>query len=144
MPTIRNTTLTLTTGFLLVALCGCAGDGRKPTYAVRGQVFDAKKKPATGALVVFHPVTADANHPARPSATVDAEGNYALTTYVTGDGAPAGEYAITIVWPPPRKSPFEPAGGDQLQGKLSRPENSPHKFTVESKPDQVVPAITLP
>jgi len=139
-----RTFIPLAFGFVFLALLGCSGDGKKATYTVRGQVFDAKKKPATGAMIVFHPVNPDPKDPAKPSATVDEQGNYTLTTYVTGDGAPAGDYTITIVWPPPRKTPFEPAAGDQLQGKLAQPENSPHKFTVETKPDQVVPAITLP
>ena len=53
-------------------------------------------------------------------------------------------YVITVVWPTPKKTPFDPDGGDQLKGALSRPEKSQHKFTVEKKPDQEVPAITLP
>ncbi|AMV30396.1 hypothetical protein VT84_38745 [Gemmata sp. SH-PL17] len=80
----------------------------------------------------------------RVIARTDEQGNYALTTYAEGDGAPAGDYIITITWPVPKKTPFEPEGGDQLAGKLAKPERSPHKFTVSKQSDQEVPVITLP
>lgn len=132
----------LAIGVLLAA--GCGGPRQKATYPVRGRVVGAGNEPAAGALVTFHPVAADPADPARPTGTTDAGGNYALTTYSTGDGAPAGEYVITVVWPPPRRTPFEPAGGDRLGGKLASPDKTPHKYTVEARPDQDVPPITLP
>jgi len=133
--------LVLAAGLFCVAGCG---DGRKPVYTVRGKVFAADKKPATGATVTFNPTNPDPKDPHKPVGKVDEQGNYTLTTYTEGDGAPAGEYVITVIWQTPKKSPFEGEGGDKLGGKLARPEQSPHKFTVEKKPDQEVPAITLP
>ena len=132
----------LALGILLVA--GCGGSGRKPVFTVRGKVLTADKKPAAGALVTFHPVAAAPKDTERPSGHVDEQGNYQLTTYLENDGAPAGDYAVTIVWPVPRKTPFEPEGPDRLGGKFARPETSPHMFTVKPRPDQDLPAITLP
>jgi hypothetical protein len=128
---------------LLVFASGCK-DGRKSVYTVRGKVLTADKKPATGVMVTFHPANPDPQDPARPIGKVDEQGNYALTTYFENDGAPAGDYTITIVWPTPKKAPFQPEGPDKLGGKFLRAENSPYKFTVEKKPDQEVPTITLP
>jgi len=138
-----RTRVALLLAALLLATSGC-GDGRKRVYKVRGQVFAANKKPAAGAMVTFNPVKPDPNDPARPIGKVDEQGNYVLTTYVEGDGAPEGEYVITITWPVAKKTPFDPEGPDRISGKLARPESSPHKFTVEAKPDQEVPPITLP
>jgi hypothetical protein len=52
-------------------------------------------KPVAEAAIVFHPVHADA-HAVRPVATTDAEGRFSLTTVETGDGAPPGEYVVTV------------------------------------------------
>ena len=38
----------------------------------------------------------------RPHATVEADGSYHLTTFVTRDGAPVGDFAVTVIWPGPR------------------------------------------
>jgi hypothetical protein len=92
---------TVAAGLLLGALsvglisgCGKAEPEREAVHPVSGKVlFDGK--PAAGAFVVFHPAERDKFPP--PTATVDAQGNYSLSTYVTGDGAPAGEYTVTAV-----------------------------------------------
>ncbi len=128
---------------LLLCTTAC-GNGKKPTYTVRGQLLDAAKKPAAGAIVTLQPETPDPKDAARPIGVVDDQGNYTLTTYTTGDGAPEGSYVITIIWPPLRRTPFDPAGGDQLKGKLDRPEKSSYRYTVERKPDQEIPVIILP
>jgi hypothetical protein len=127
-----------------VWLCAGCGDGRRAVYPVRGKVLTANQKPATGAMVTFHPVTPDPKDAARPVGKVDEQGEYRLTTYTENDGAPAGAYTVTIIWPTPKKAPFEPDGPDKLGGKFARPESSPHKVTVEAKPDKEVPTISLP
>ena len=127
----------------LAALASSCSNGRKPVFPVHGQVLDASRKPAVGALVIFHPVNADPKDPLKPLGKVDESGRFALTTYVAGDGAPAGDYTITLTWPTPKKTPFDPEGGDQLQGRYAKPERSTQRFTVESKPDNEVPTIQL-
>lgn len=78
-----------------VALPACSdSEVRLPVYPVTGQV-KLPSGPATGALVVFHPKNGDLNAP-RPNGNVDAQGRFTLTTYEAGDGAPAGEYAVTV------------------------------------------------
>jgi hypothetical protein len=129
---------------LILALLAssCAG-GRKPVFPVRGQILDAGKKPAVGALVIFHPVPADLKDPTKPVGRVREDGTFSLTTYKEGDGAPQGEYVITITWTPPKKSPFDAEGKDQLTGRYANPERSSLRFTVEKKPDNEVPTIAL-
>lgn len=125
------------------ALLACSCSGRKPVFTVRGQVLDAGGKPAAGAVVVFHPVAGGDKEVLKPVGRVDEKGNFTLTTYAEGDGAPAGEYAVTVTWPAPRRTPLDPEGGDRLQGRYANPETSKVRFTVESKPDQEVPTIRL-
>src|SRR4051812_645519 len=79
--------------------CGGAAPGPpRPVSPVRGSGLGAGK-PAVKALVIFHPLNdADAKAP-RPTGEVAADGSFALSTHTTGDGAPAGEYAVTVLWP---------------------------------------------
>jgi hypothetical protein len=77
----------------LVAGCGAAG--RVPVFPVQGQVL-FNGKPAAGAQVVFHPAGKTGSDALRPTAQVDADGKFTLTTFTSGDGAPAGEYEVTV------------------------------------------------
>jgi hypothetical protein len=122
----------------LLALAGCSG--RKTVYPVRGEVRDARGKPATGALVFFHP---RATQEEKPVGKVNEQGEFQLTTYTEKDGAPAGEYVLTLVWPTPKKTPFDSEGGDQLRGTMAKPETSKVTFTVEATSENRVPTITL-
>jgi hypothetical protein len=86
------------------ALLGCAGcgSGHPPVYPVRGKVL-VDDKPAARAVVFFHPLGADGapelgTEVRRPFAIVNPDGSFQLTTYQANDGAPAGKYAVTIVW----------------------------------------------
>ena len=46
----------------------------------------------------FHPRGAAAGT-FRPFATVQPDGSFQPGTYLATDGIPAGEYAVTVVWP---------------------------------------------
>lgn len=128
----------------LLLLSGC-GKRLKPAYPVSGKVFvGADKKPATGAFVVFHPVKTDDGDVVRPMAEVDDEGRFALTTRKANDGAPAGDYTITIVWHGKRKSLFEPEEDDRFEGAYADPKASNFRFTVHAGPNNEVPVIELP
>ena len=78
----------------LVAGCSQGEPTRRDVFPVTGQVT-YQGRPAAGAWVVFHPKAADANYP-QPKAQVDAQGNFVLSTYAPQDGAPAGDYAVTV------------------------------------------------
>ncbi len=82
---------------MLVLVSGCSQQSAAPpvpVHPVTGQVtFNGK--PAVGAAVVFHAKAADGQFPA-PRAYTDSQGNYALSTFNGQDGAPAGEYAVTV------------------------------------------------
>jgi hypothetical protein len=121
----------------------CGGPGRKPVFPVRGQIVDRNHKPAAGAQVIFHPADPNYGDLNKPVGKADDKGAFTLTTYTEGDGAPEGEYAVTVTWAPPKRTPFAPEGGDLLKGSMARPEASKICFTVK-RGDNEVPAITLP
>jgi hypothetical protein len=85
----------------VVALtCSSCGAGRETVYPVTGQVF-FEGKPAQGAVVVLHPA-ANANPSAlHPQGTVGTDGTFRLTTYRKHDGAPPGDYEVTVTWTRP-------------------------------------------
>jgi len=84
--------------FFLSAGCG---DSSKPaTVPATGSVTYKKTKPAAGALIVFHPTdpALEKKIGGKPFATVKEDGTYVLTSYAEGDGAPEGEYGVTVQW----------------------------------------------
>lgn len=118
----------------LVALCALAGCGgapdRVPVYPAGGSLAH-DGKPAVGAIVILHPAD-PASAPIKPRGKVKADGTYRLTTYDTGDGAPAGAYAVTVYWPRP-PAPGQPDnddGPDRLGGRHLRPDQPVARVTV--------------
>jgi hypothetical protein len=96
---------------IVVLACNACGRGdRKAVVPVEGQVL-FENKPAQYALVVFHPVGGAPGAP-RPTGRVGADGTFTLTTYDAGDGAPPGEYDVTVEWLLTTGSKSNPAGYD--------------------------------
>ena len=138
-------------GLMLLALTGLSCSRGKPLYPVNAQVF-FDNRPATGALVVLHPVDDPSPAAIRPSGYVDEGGNVKLTSFISstramGDGAPVGEYVVTIVWLPTdvkehlSKHPNTPLP-DKLKGRYSQPEKSTLRATVQPQPT-TLPKIDL-
>lgn len=87
---------------LFLMALGCEkGQQRKPVFPVSGQVT-FKGTPMAGAMIGYHPLGDPDPRAVRMQATAGKDGRYTLTTYVAGDGAPTGEYAVTLYWPGPR------------------------------------------
>jgi hypothetical protein len=81
----------------LAPAVGC-GDGRLDVAPVRGRVtFGGQGVPR--AVVIFHPGAEAAEElgKMRPFAYADSDGNFEIKTYVDGDGAPPGEYRVSII-----------------------------------------------
>jgi hypothetical protein len=135
--TIRSTLPLVVAAALAVLVPACSKGGQKPVFPVKGEVR-FKTKPAEGALVVFHPVDGD-DDPNKPRATVGADGSFELTTYNANDGAPAGEYVVTVRWPAPKKTPFDGEGGDRLGGRYANPKTSKIRFTIGQETTQLPP-----
>lgn len=117
---------------------GCSGDdGHKATFGVTGAVL-VDGKPAEHATVVFHPVGATGPDVVKPRGTVGADGSFKLTSYDGYDGAPAGDYQVTVeLWLAAAKPDQPPT--NRLNAKFSRPETSGLKATVTKGPTKLEP-----
>lgn len=122
--------------FLLGGVTGCdPQDKRKPVYPVTGKIL-IDNRPTKDVVISFHPIEEVKNPKAlRSLTTTDADGTYKLTTYVTHDGAPTGEYVVTVYWPGkvPPGSPIGEVGPDQLKGKYADPTTSKLRATVREQ-----------
>lgn len=121
----------------LLALAGC-GESKPATVPVAGRVT-LNGQPAAGALVVFHPRDKGRENDPKPLATAADDGTYALTTFEDKDGAPAGEYGVTVVWLVKGKAAKftigDGGGGtDKLGGRYGNPQQP--KLTASVKPGQ--------
>jgi hypothetical protein len=80
----------------LCALAGCGREERLKVCPVQGKVL-VVGTPAGNASVFFYPCDPAQQHIS--TATTAPDGTFWLTTFVSGDGAPEGEYDVTVVWP---------------------------------------------
>jgi hypothetical protein len=115
---------------------GCGGGG-SPTAPFAGQVF-VQGQPAVGAAVMFYPLSPA--EPRRiPTAVVEPDGSFRLTTLSAYDGAPPGEYAVSITWSDSRREDGETlTGPDRLRLRYAAPISSGLKATV--RPGRNAPA----
>jgi len=125
---------TYTVCFILLTAMGCGKQDRPPVFPVSGQVT-WKGAPATGATIVFHPGGNRDPKSIRSHAVVGLDGNYRLTTYASQDGAPTGEYVVTIFWPGKRDAGVPDDGTDsgipdQLKGAYRDPLATKLRATV--------------
>ncbi len=98
------------------------------------------KTPLVGAQIRLHPRGMTLPDEATPSATVQADGTFALTTFTKGDGAPAGDYVVTVQWFQVAKDGS--VGGNSLPKRYASPTTSPLSVTIrEGKND--LPPITF-
>jgi hypothetical protein len=78
--------------------CGSKAKTSQPQYPVHGKVTSAGQ-PAVGAFVVLHPITQEQPPESPPRGIVEQDGSFGVGVLRKDDGAPAGEYAVTIIWP---------------------------------------------
>ena len=115
---------------MLATLVGCGSDdSRTPTYPTSGTIA-RQGKPAAEVLVRFHPA-----QPAGEIATIttrtDESGHYSLSTYLADDGAPAGDYVVSILWNAP---PEADEGGDPESNPKPRPTRLPATLAAFTDP----------
>lgn len=125
----------------LTSGCGKSEPERLAVHPVTGQVT-FQGKPAAGAFVVFHAKTDKDKFPP-PTAQVDKQGNFKLGTYSREDGAPAGEYAVTVVLRPTveKNGEFE-QGPNLLPPQYSKPDTTKLNIHVADGANTVPLKIT--
>lgn len=116
IPLPRTASILVVVG-LFTAGCGSSNPTTVKLYPVRGTLHTADGKAAAGATVTFHS-TGGAKLAPAPFGIVGGDGTFRITSVSTADGAPAGTYAVTVVWRPvfPADVPE-----DKLKGKYADP-----------------------
>lgn len=126
-----------------IGLVGC-GDGRPKAVPAGGTVRYKGKEIPVGALVVFHPTDAarEKQIGGKPFGKVKEDGTFKLTTYASEDGAPEGEYGVTVEWRASTEegkfqlsSEGSAAPPNKLQGRFSDPNKPFTKVTVKAGGD---------
>ncbi len=119
---------------------GHGGPERLPVFPLTGTLV-IEGQPAAGAAIVLYPE--DESISARPRASVGDDGTFAVTTYEPGDGAPPGEYKVTVEW---RRPPDGHAGGGDdlpppnvLPAAYSNPRTTPLVVAVEETENDFPP-----
>jgi hypothetical protein len=132
-------------GFLLalaaVALSAAACSKKQvPVYPVRGSV-SFEGKPATKAVVVLRALTDSGPVTNVPHGEVGPDGTFVIGTFSAADGAPAGEYAVTITWPEVKVDPEtrDRTESDRLEGRYRDPKESKWKVRIVEGNNQIGP-----
>ena len=102
-------------------------------YAVEG-IISVNGAPAQNVNVAFHPLNGDVNAFC-PVGRTDSKGIFHLTTNSCADGAPAGEYNVTFVWPDASIEIDEcecpdPLIHDRFKGLYATADQSGYRVTV--------------
>jgi hypothetical protein len=108
---------------------GVSTASRKPTYPVQGKVY-FEGSPVPQAYVAFTLIDPKETRPTRAEGVAEADGSFTLTTYRANDGAPAGDYTVTVVWRRPFYDPAGRVGPNLLPEKYAKPDTSGLKATV--------------
>jgi len=140
--TVRAWVIGTTLGALL-ALSGCST--KAGLNQVRGKVL-YEGQPAVGAKVIFHPKDHSDPQALRPCGFVAEDGSFTLSSHEPGDGAPAGDYVVIVVWPDKsgegRGPDIKQPSRDRLRGAYSNPEK-PLLQTCVANGDNDLPAFEL-
>ena len=126
---------------LVLFTTGCGQSDQLPVHPARGQVL-LEGKPIPHAIVVFHPVKAPEKSQPQPRALVQDDGTFVLETYGTKDGAPEGEYAVTIEWWLSEKRSDDAPPSNRLPARYARAETSGLRARIEAGENQI-PTIRL-
>ena len=129
---------------LLGCIVGCSSGAKGPVcYPVQGKVT-SNGKPLADAMVVLHRIGGDVEGNQKPVAYAGADGSFSLTTFNQNDGAPPGEYAITVELRALQMGGEEPvrSGPNTLPPQYAKPGTSKLKYTVVEGENQI-PAIDI-
>ncbi|WP_437226139.1 hypothetical protein SH661x_004429 [Planctomicrobium sp. SH661] len=129
--------------FTLCLLIGCSKEKGPACYPVQGQVF-LDQKPLADAMIEFHPIQSPDTHFPHPIAATNAQGRFQLTTLKLNDGAPPGDYAITVSLQElvPDGDEMVRKGRHLLPARYRDPARSELKYTVINGKNEV-PALNV-
>lgn len=111
---------------------GASTAKRKPTHPVRGSAF-FEGAPMVGAVITLtNEKDLPPTKPTRAFGVVEADGSFKLSTYQAFDGAPVGEYLISLTWREASKT-----GPSMLPERYNTPATSGLRVTVSAGTNNV-------
>ncbi|MBM3965148.1 MAG: carboxypeptidase regulatory-like domain-containing protein [Planctomycetes bacterium] len=130
-------TVGITIAIALLAVSGCGGGERRvPVFKTSGSVVRADGSAVPNALVVLHATGAASSVP-KPRGTTDDQGRFQLTTYEVDDGAPVGQFTVTVEqWI--RDDPNLPPS-NHLVATLAKPESSGLQASITQGANEIPP-----
>jgi hypothetical protein len=123
---------------LILPVFGCSrgSTDRVAVHPVQGAI-QFRGQPMEGAFVSLHPKSATDGVPT-PRATVAKDGTFTVTTYNGNDGAPEGDYVVTVQWYRPVRVGNDLVGGPNvLPAKYASVQTSDVKIRIASGENQL-------
>jgi hypothetical protein len=118
--------------FVATSCVSCSSGGSVPLHPVRGQIL-YKGRAVQGAMVVLHPLEQQHAGLPKPLGYTDSEGRFSLTTERPGDGAPSGDYAVTVeLRERTRVGAEKVKARNLLPSRYAKPQSSSLRFRVEA------------
>jgi hypothetical protein len=119
---------------VMASLTGCQKAPPPQAFRVEGRLF-IDNNLASHACIAFHPVDHEKSQGRCPVAMTKQDGSFELTTYTLHDGAPEGDYAVTVTWLYNSILVDECEGldllqHDRLRGKYADPQTSTLQVTI--------------
>jgi hypothetical protein len=135
---------------LLLVICGCSPrvetdqerlarlvPGASATTKVTGKVM-VDGVPGKDVWVTLHPAQGGSAIQL-PKAQVREDGSFQVTTYLEGDGAPPGDYNITLESLTFRQIGAQWVGPDKLKNLYNNPKSTPYHVSVKETPVELPP-----
>jgi len=119
--------------------CGEGASGPAKTFPVHGLLNYKGQSPA-GAVISLHPKQPLPEGIPQPRAAVKPDGKFSVSTFNTDDGAPEGDYTLTITWYKlvERDGEHKP-GPNVLPKKYAAAKTSGIEITVTPGENQLAP-----
>ena len=114
--------------------CSCS-DGppdRKETSPVTGEVYVDGQLAALLQVKCHNINGLDTADPTVSSAMTDQDGKFAISTYLSGDGLPEGEYVLTFMWGKLNLISKNYGGPDKLKDRYRDPQKSDYQVQVKA------------
>ncbi len=123
---------------LAIVGCGESAPSHVATYPVEAPIT-FRGKPTPGACISFHPVTPTEEVPA-PRGVVTRDGQLQVSTFNGGDGAPEGEYVLTVQWNRlVRRGDEVVAGPNVIPRKYTSPQTSNLRVRIAAGDNKLDP-----
>jgi hypothetical protein len=109
---------------------------RKPCHPVRGVVL-LDGCPLAGAQVVFHSVNLETKRTTHAGdALIEPDGTFVLSTYKANDGAPAGDYVVTVTNAGLLEGGTVPTTKHPIPAAYEKPGTAPLRVAVKAGKNQ--------